>query len=1512
MAVKVKPITILLLEDNPGDARLLREYLREETPDQYQIKHSKKLNTGLNRLAKEKPDIILLDLDLPDCQGLDTFTQLQTEAPDVPIVILTGLSDSDQAIKAVQAGAQDYLVKGEVNNELLVRAIQYAIERKQAETALRESEERFRGIFENTTIGIYRTSTDGRILLANPAIIQMLGYDSFEELAQRNLEQSGFEPEYPRNEFRDLIEKDGAVQGLEAAWTKKDGSTIFIRESAIVVRDAAGKIAYYEGTVEDITKRKRVEKTVLHQAEEMDTLQQIVLDITSPHKLPDLLQTIVERAAHLLNADGGGLYLCDPELQEARNVVSFKTKRDYTGIVLKYGEGAAGVVAKTGEPLLIDDYRTWPNRAKVYEKEQPFRAVVCVPMLWHSQVTGVIHVLRNGKNNPFTQADMDLLNIFANHAAVATENAKLLENLSESEEKHRLVLDNVDELIYQVTIDRENLLTSKLDFVSKQSQTISGYTPEEFLNEASLWFKLIHPDDLAQVQAQTEKLLADKENVTREFRLRHKVAGQYRWLEDRVSPQLDSSGNLIGMFGVARDITNRKIAERALLESEEKYRTLFEDMPVGVYRTTREGKHLAVNQALVDILGYDSIEDIMTTDVYANYANPKIRDGLVKDTLEQGEIKNVETTQICKDGREIIVLDTSHAVYGKQGKFLHFEGTITDITAWRRAEKQVKESEEKYRTLFENVPTGVYRTTPDGKFIEANPALVELFGCKSEDELLNTKVTDSYVNKADRKKWISDLSKSDELHNTELRLKCKDGREIIGLDNSSAVRDENGNILYFEGTLTDITAIKRAERALRDRNDELDRLYHASDSLILSSTLDLHSLSQIIVETILNEFEQSNCSLLLVEEHFPELHRIAVAGPYSAQVASKTLDLDGKGLAPEAIRRGQLINEGDVLTRKEYVPNWEAARSELVIPLIVSEKVIGVIDVQSATANAFNSDNERLMMVFAKQVAMALERARLFEAEQRRATRLNALQDLTNELATLHSEQKVLHTLVTRGATLANSPTCSVMLLDIHAGEARLVAQTGLPDKTSRGLRVPLQIPIIKNAIETGEPIIISDIDRDAPTFRSILVHPNINAFYAFPILNEDTVIGFITLSSLLPRSLSEAEKTTYELLAKLASVTLHNVRLFEHTSRNLERLASLRTVDIAIATSFDLSVTIDVLLQQVTDKLKVDAASLLLHDPEEHSLKFARNRGFRTQALRYTSLRVGEGHAGRVALERRTINIPDLKRETRELKQSPDFYDEGFVSYIGFPLIAKGQIKGVLEVFNRTPLNPDQEWLDFINAIADQAAIAIDNAELFQNLQQSNAELSLAYDNTLEGWANALELRDEETEGHTRRVTELTVKLAIFMGLRKSNFVHIRRGALLHDVGKMGIPDEILLKPGPLSEEEWVIMRKHPEYAYNWLSRINYLRPALDIPYSHHEKWDGSGYPRALKGEQIPIAARIFAVIDVWDALCSDRPYRKAWTGDEALNYIREQSGAHFDPTIVDAFLKRIIGIEE
>jgi len=365
--------------------------------------------------------------------------------------------------------------------------------------------------------------------------------------------------------------------------------------------------------------------------------------------------------------------------------------------------------------------------------------------------------------------------------------------------------------------------------------------------------------------------------------------------------------------------------------------------------------------------------------------------------------------------------------------------------------------------------------------------------------------------------------------------------------------------------------------------------------------------------------------------------------------------------------------------------------------------------------------------------------------------------------------------------------------------------------------------------------------------------------------------------------------------------------RAKEENDLQLQRLHALREIDLAIMGSTNIYLSLQAVLEQVLAQLEVDAADILLLNPYTQNLRYVAGRGFHSKHMEQTQIRIGQGIEGRAALGEETQHISNLAGSLDEFVRAALIVEEGFTEYYVLPLIAKGNVNGLLEVFQRQPSKLDPNWLDFLHVLAGQASIAIDNSQLFSGLHRANQDLLLAYNTTIEGWSHALDLRDKETEGHTLRVTEIAMRLARIAEMTEAELVHVRRGALLHDIGKMGVPDHILLKTGALTDEEWVAMRKHPTFAFELLSPITYLRRALDIPYCHHEKWDGSGYPRGLKGEQIPLAARLFAVVDVWDALRSNRSYREAWPKEKVIEHIKSLSGTHFDPKMVELFLSTV-----
>jgi putative nucleotidyltransferase with HDIG domain len=350
-------------------------------------------------------------------------------------------------------------------------------------------------------------------------------------------------------------------------------------------------------------------------------------------------------------------------------------------------------------------------------------------------------------------------------------------------------------------------------------------------------------------------------------------------------------------------------------------------------------------------------------------------------------------------------------------------------------------------------------------------------------------------------------------------------------------------------------------------------------------------------------------------------------------------------------------------------------------------------------------------------------------------------------------------------------------------------------------------------------------------------------------------------------------------------------------------QLGALMGVGRAINSSLGLNRVLEEVMDTLIELMRAERGFLMLRE-STGELVVRIGRGIAHVSLEEASFKVSQTVVRRVAERGEPVLTTNAQNDPRFVGQVSIAAFQ-LRSILCAPLKIKNDLIGVIYVDNRARAGIFQEHdLALIMAFANQAAVAIDNARLFDNLQAKNRELEDAYQATLEGWVQALDMRDKETEGHSQRVSILTQRLARSLGVSDEELVHITRGALLHDIGKMAISDKILLKPGKLTDDERAVMQKHPEYAYDMLKRIDFLYPAIHIPYCHHEKWDGTGYPRRLKGEEIPFPARIFPAIDVYDALISNRPYRGGLPVDQVREMIRKDSGTHFDPQVVEAFL--------
>jgi len=821
-----------------------------------------------------------------------------------------------------------------------------------------------------------------------------------------------------------------------------------------------------------------------------------------------------------------------------------------------------------------------------------------------------------------------------------------------------------------------------------------------------------------------------------------------------------------------------------------------------------------------------------------------------------------------KDGGTVVVELTAHPVVIDRRRQLLV--LAWDVTASRRLEEDLHRREAELHATLYSIGDAVISTDESGRVVVMNPVAERLTGWpESEargrplDQVFRIVNEETHQAVEDPVTRILREGIVIGLGNHTLLL-GRDGREHPIADAGAPIRARDGRLTGVVLVFRDQTEERRERRAA----EEARALAEGIVATAREALLVLDAALRVVVAN------RSFCRLFQVS---PE----QTVGRLVYELGHRQWDIP-------ALRR--LLEE--ILPRNTSFEDFEVVHE---FPQIGRRTML-----LNARRLHHETAGPRLILLAIEDVT-ARRRA---EADLRRRVReLEALQRVVAALRTAQTVEEALPMLLDETLAVFETDSGSIMLY--RPEDQRL--HPALLRGWFRSLHESPLAPgegIAGTVFATGRPHRSADFARD-PLLRPGLGEriPPGRGGACVPIRAEAETVGVLFVSVPAAREATAEDLALLTSMAEMAGAALHRMRLYEAALRRLSHLQALRAVDRAIVGSLDLRVTLGILLEQVITQLGFDAAGVLLVAPPLGLLEPAASRGFRTPAYQEGRLRIGEGVAGRAALERRPVIITD-PAEAPAYTRAALLEVEGFQTHFAVPLIAKAQVKGVLEGFHRRAVAPAEEWLDLLDTLAGQGALAIDNAQLFEGAQRSNLELTLAYDATIEGWARALDLRDRETEDHTRRVTETTLRLARMLGVPAEEMVHVRRGAVLHDIGKMGVPDAILLKPGPLSEEEWAVMRRHPQLAYELLWPIPFLRPALDIPYAHHERWDGSGYPRGLKGEAIPLAARIFAVVDVFDALTSPRPYRPAWSREQALAYIREQAGRQFDPRVVEAFL--------
>jgi PAS domain S-box-containing protein/putative nucleotidyltransferase with HDIG domain len=775
--------------------------------------------------------------------------------------------------------------------------------------------------------------------------------------------------------------------------------------------------------------------------------------------------------------------------------------------------------------------------------------------------------------------------------------------------------------------------------------------------------------------------------------------------------------------------------------------------------------------------------------------------------------------------------------------------------------------ERRYRSLVEATAEIVWHTPDSGLFLTDQPGWRRFTG-QTTGQLLECRWIDAVhpEDRPDTARTWSEAVAGRTLYQAEHRLLRHDGEYRDMTVRAAPIPDDDGSTREWVGVHTDVTERKRAERALLQAHDELEsrvaertaELTRAIEGLArevgeIKRADEAQELLASIVESSDDAIIGKSLEGVIrswndgAERLFGYTRREAVGQPTALIIPPDRRD-------EERVILGRLC-------RGERVEHFETVRVS---------KDGRRLDI-SLTISPIRDGEGRV--VGASKVGRNITERRQAEAS---LGRMAAILDATTDFVGMaDAEGRVFY---------------------VNAAGLKLVGMEGV-DVLRTTISDYFSAPVGEFIAKVVVPASIRD---GAWSGELALLHRNgCEVPVSIVALSRKDAHGQVEFVSCIARDISERKRAEEE-------VHLLNSQL----ERRLNRLNALLRIDTAISSSFDPGFTLGIVLDQVTAQLGVDAADVLLLDPLTRTLRYAIGRGFRTNSMQEFPLELDRSVPGLVASGCKPLHLPDLTRTPCPFVRAEAMEGEGFIAYSAVPLVSQGVVKGVLEVFHRSPLEADEEWLDFLGALAGSAAIAIDSARAFEDLRRSNDELTAAYDATIEGWSKALDLRDKETEGHTRRVTEMAVRLARAMGVGGADLVHVRRGALLHDIGKMGIPDAILLKPGPLTDEERAVMQRHPTYAHEWLSPVEFLRPSLEIPHGHHEKLDGSGYPRGLKGEEIPLAARIFAAVDIWDALRSDRPYRKGWPEAAVVEHIRSLAGTHLDPAVVEAFLGLLDGV--
>ncbi len=861
---------------------------------------------------------------------------------------------------------------------------------------------------------------------------------------------------------------------------------------------------------------------------------------------------------------------------------------------------------------------------------------------------------------------------------------------------------------------------------------------------------------------------------------------------------------------------------------------------------------------------------------------------------------------------------------------------IHDVTDRKQAETAQRENQKLLTSILENLQDAYFRADISGKFTIVNPAATKMYGYGSSEEMIGMPAQVLYANEKDRESLIGELRNSGRITDWTCLAARKDGTNFWVSMNAQFIRDEEGHVTGTEGVVRDITERSRAEDDLRESQALTTAIMNSTFDLIWS--VDPVNFGLLSFNNGLSAYFKNGRDIAIEpgmrpEDLFPEgdyahkwqdfYQRALREGNYSIEyqtfTGTTTLHLTFNLLERDGKVFGISVFGKDITMSKQA----EKLLKDIIVKNPMSIQVFNkdgfLLEANPAQKLLFGSVPPPDYSIFNDLQLARQGMGEIFD-KLRNGKEVHFPDVKFNAHDSVPEMPDVPVWVRTIGFPLCDSNEVPERFILMHenitehklANEAYRASEKKyheLFQVNKDGIAIFLLNP-------NGPPTTFVEVNDAA---HRMLGYSREEMLQLTPIMLEPHttqdqlrgrqaelkskgVVDFETVLLHKQGHLVYTEFTAQVIQYEGQPAVMNIVRDISERKQSEKEMRVIGTLSAALRTAPNLRDMLPVIVEQICNLLGSDTISVELIDPLTREAVVEAAYGSWAPMVGYRQTE-GSGVNAWIAETKQPYLHNNIKEERR--KGFPAQLFEDLQSAAGVPLIAQDQLIGYLWMGRKNEISEPESRL--LIAVADIAANAIYRSTMYERSLLAAEKLNQAYDITLEGWAHALELRDQETEGHSRNVVKLTIDLAKEIGIPDIEMDQIRRGALLHDIGKMGIPDSVLLKPGTLNEREWEIMRRHPEYAYNLLSPIEYLRPVLDIPYCHHEKWDGSGYPRGLQGEQIPLAARIFAMVDVWDALMSDRPYRKGWSYEQSYKHIQEQAGKHFDPKLVDVFLNML-----